>query len=64
MNIYTGVSLFALIVFALSWISTFGVSMLADKYYDIQYGEQGSTGHERRIDNGRAIAAHLSTLGG
>lgn len=64
MNVYTGVSLFALIVFALSWISTFGVSMLADKYYDIQYGEQGSTGFKRRTENGRAIAAHLSTLGG
>jgi hypothetical protein len=64
MNVYTGVSLFALIVAILSWLSTFGAAMLSDWILDRQYGEQGSTGFKRRTENGRAIAAHLSTLGG
>jgi hypothetical protein len=38
--------------------------MLSDWILDRQYGEQGSTGFKRRTENGRAIADHLSTLGG
>lgn len=59
MNVYLGVTLFAVAVFTLSWMSTFGASMLADFILDRQYGEQGSTCEKRRIENSLAIARHL-----
>ena len=59
MNLYLGILLFALAVFTLSWLSTFGAAMLFDWILDRQYGEQGSTGEKRRVENSRAIAMHL-----
>ena len=59
MNLYLGILLFALAVFTLSWLSTFGAAMLSDWILDRQYGKQGSTGEQRRVENSRAIAMHL-----
>jgi hypothetical protein len=59
MNIFLGIALFALAVFALSWMSTFGAAMLTDFILDRQYGKQGSTCKNRRVENSRAIAMHL-----
>ena len=59
MNLYLGIFLFALAVFALSWMSTFGASMIADFILDRQYGEQGSTCEKRRVENSRVLAMHL-----
>ena len=59
MNMFLGITLFALAVFALSWMSTFGASMIADFFLDRQYGKQGSTCDKRRVENSRAIAMHL-----
>ena len=59
MNMFLGITLFALAVFTLSWISTFGASMIADFFLDRQYGKQGSTGEKRRVENSRVLAMHL-----
>lgn len=59
MNMFLGITLFALAVFALSWISTFGASMFFDFILDRQYGKQGSTCEKRRVENSRAVAMHL-----